>query len=552
MAERQPLFDDPSVVLVSTSARPAGENPLLASQSSNTSKQSDPPNALSLLLDSAIANAAKESTPELEPRNSSSKSSPRHPGSAHDLLDSEDVPEYNAEYKTTKPGVYSINELLALRNDPSVKHAQGQISLPDKNFWGQRTRVKERANDKKKKGGADGSRWEKKPSGFARVAELDSLGPDKINQLLGENPDEAEPDWGSAEGAQDNPIEMGETVEDFERWKAEMRRKAEGEYAAEPSSADTNAERAPNNEVDNFFSFVTPKGKPKPESSSTGSKSSRFSSFFHGPSSSPQQQSQPSLQSTTPQQPQRVENSPHKTPAGEPHSQEGASRFFGLNQGGSPAWNNSPQPGKPAVASPGAQGQPRTVQPPPGISPMFPPGLSAPQAAPYGPPHRGPPPVMPPPGFGGANDDFFKSLLSKGGAPPQFPGGQQPGFPPPGFSYPQNLPPNMKGNQGLPWMNMPPNAKPEQGSGQQGSQQQPLHNFPPGFAPPGASPGQKSGPDMHPYQQFPPGAPQGFMYPPDQQHRMPPGFPMYGGPPMQNPMQHPGNPGPMSGQKLSP
>lgn len=577
MADRQALFDDPSILLVSSLGTSAS-NPTneVLKITPDIAQQPEGRNALSLLLDSAIANAAKESTPELEPRSSgSARGSPKEVekiesrGENEKQLQSKGE-EYTVDYKSTTAYSYSINELILLRNSANVKEIQKELDLPEKSFWGLRQKTpKEKGPERRKKGGAEGLRWEKKPSGFARAAELDTMGHDKINQLLGENPDEAEPDWGTVDGSKDSQIDMGETVEDFERWKAEMRRRAEGEFSSEPLGNEPPvADSIPNNEVDNFFSFVKPKEKPKQESTSTSSKSSRFSSFFNAPAppqrDSPQtsrpqsnQQTQPiGSQETQPMAPRRL-----------PSQDESSSRFFGGNQSLN---NNQRAPGTPGT--PGTPQQNILPQGPPGLPRMYPPGL---QSGPYGAPPPGLPAGGPPPGFG-ANDNFFNTLLNKS-VPPQpstaHQQQQQPRFPPPpGFAYPQTAPQNMKGiTQFPPWMNMPPPGTAPDQAQTQNSPHQGFRNMPPGLMAQGpnqgnqmqnqGNPGQNLGNSMQNqgnvmspqnqknmrYQGFPPGVPPGFMYSHEQNHphgQMPPGFPMYGNPMQRQQMQQ----GPLNAQ----
>lgn len=126
--------------------------------------------------------------------------------------------------------------------------------------------------------------------GFARAEELDSLSNDKISQLLGEGPDELEPEWdaeiigdgkigkssgGGGEGGADDDLahmsmmNMGQTVEDFEKWKYQMKlqeRRRKGEVVDEEVEQqkladDESAAKNAGNEVDNFFSFIKPTHK---------------------------------------------------------------------------------------------------------------------------------------------------------------------------------------------------------------------------------------------------------------------------------------------------
>ncbi|KAK7680689.1 hypothetical protein QCA50_016257 [Cerrena zonata] len=315
-----------------------------------TSNGLEPGSALSKLLDSAMANAAKESTPELEPR--SSNASP-------------------------------VN-------------------------------------------------WERKPTGFGKANDLDSLSPDKISQLLGETADEVEPEWDTADlTGEELKINMGQTVEDFERWKMSMRneeRKKNGELE-DNSSETTQSTGNAGNEVDNFFSFVKPKSENSNKSSrntsvstpvnannETTTKSSRFSSFFNTPVSE------------TPSQPKE-----------QPQNQKllFGSRFFSASSTpgaaqAAPATAPGPAPAPAAAQVPpsikstlsGANTNVSLPEQNPVASPFNQhPGLVISQSLPH------PPPGLPhgPPGLpqapqnisqgipigGNANDSFFLSLLNK-------------------------------------------------------------------------------------------------------------------------------------------
>lgn len=518
-----PAIIDSSIILMdlsrSSSRTPKNQEKPPVSRGVSYSNGLEPGSALSKLLDSAVANAAKEQTPEPEAaRSPTLLNTPRR----ESLLEFKPVP-------SLKANVYSIDELLVLRSAPEVA-AFDTLQLPDSAFWvklnrNQRTTEKtgtSRRRDRRNQGPTDG-KWERKPTGFAKSSELDKMSPEKISQLLGENPEEDTPDWDNP-GAAEMQMDMGSTVEDFERWKQRMHENDRKNFAEE-SPAEPEAPKG--NEVDNFFSFVHPKtGASAPESTNSGSdsgKSSRFSSFFGGPGpqESPKRSGPP---------PGLSRNAPGKvdTSAG--------LRFFGLAHGsahGSPAQQNV----TPKEEHGGRQGQVHQMP-----SPMAGQGM----------PVNRPPGLIPPNVGGESNtqDAFFQSLMKKreepslakeqqsGKSEGNLEGGRLPHAPqqgsqgPPG---PHNLP------QGIPpWMVNPGMAPPP--GFQRGPQQMyqfqgppPPGMFPPGMGPPPGFPMQGRPPqDGQPNQQgmprsqmpppgfygYPPGmGPRGPGMPPQQQHQ---------------------------------
>ncbi|PVH16288.1 uncharacterized protein CXQ87_004160 [Candidozyma duobushaemuli] len=363
-----PAIIDSSIISMdssrSSSRTPRTQDKPSVSRGTSYSNGLEPGSALSKLLDSAMANAAKESTPEPETaRSPSSIASPRR----ESLSDFKPVP-------SSKANVYSIEELLVLRSTPEVAAFDTSV-LPDQAFWvikpvrNQKTSEKSgtsRRNNRRNQNSNDG-KWERKPTGFAKSSELDRI---------------RDPEWDNP-GASDLQMDMGSTVEDFERWKQRMHENDRKQFVDETP---TEPEAPKGNEVDNFFSFVNPRtGSSAPETSTPGSdsgKSSRFSSFFGGPG--PQES------------PKRSGPPPGlaRNPAGKPDPSAG-SRFFGLAQG-SPAQQHATPKQEPVA---------HQSQVPHVPSPMA--GQGMPMAG---------PPGLTPPNLGGdskAQDSFFLSLLNK-------------------------------------------------------------------------------------------------------------------------------------------
>ena len=311
-----PLLGDPSIIQVFKEDGSNNEKSSHVSSQAASSGSVEPGSALSKLLDSAIAKAAEESTPEFEPRSRSNS-----PNTT--------MPTISKLSKKSLERVYTIEFLFELRNLPFVKDYKETNELPDKSFWraksksqntssgakdfghnskhGNNNNNNKNKNASNKKRQDSASNWERKP-GFLKTGDLDSLSEDKISQLLGEPTEEIEPEWESADLNNELNLNMGQTVEDFEKWKSNMRseeRRRNGEIVED--NTDLNAEKS-GNEVDYFFSFVKPKTQsvdsnasslkapssgvstPTVANSEPSAKSSRFSSFFNTPSSEKQPQ----------------------------------------------------------------------------------------------------------------------------------------------------------------------------------------------------------------------------------------------------------------------
>lgn len=518
----------------------------------STSGSLEPGSALSKLLDSAMANAAKELTPEPETAKSSTLlASPRRSS----MLDFKPLP-------SSKAYMYSIEELLTLRSEPEIANFDTSV-LPDNAFWVIRPtrppkttnekngagRRRDRRNQNQNQQGDSSGRWERKPTGFAKSSELDRMSAEKISQLLGENPEEGAPEWDNP-GGSDLQMDMGSTVEDFERWKQRMRDNERKQYGEVETPSEPEAPKG--NEVDNFFSFVNPKSSgPAPEAATAASsegKSSRFSSFFGGPGpeESPKRSGPPPGLTS-------------RAPAGRPAEASGL-RFFGLAHG-SPAQQNLTPKKEPASL----QSHQQPPLPPQGLSPMAGQGI----------PLSGGPPGLGPMNLGGDSknqDSFFLSLLNKreqdqsAGSPgipkedkprqasqPQQRGSKPEGKPSPvipgqGAPTGPGGPGGPGGPQGIPpWMTNPGMGPPP---GFPGGPQHPQHMYqfqgppPPGMFPPGMAPPQGMPPQGYPGMQGRPGQSQDGQ--PNQQGiprgQMPPpgffGFPPGMGPGMPPPPPH--------------
>ncbi|KAI5960781.1 uncharacterized protein KGF55_004351 [Candida pseudojiufengensis] len=354
-----PLLVDPSIVSIDPShypsKRPSKNNK--RSQSHTSINNLDPSNALSKLLDSAMAHAAKENTPEsyVDDNNNVDDSFNDTENSTENVSKSQVEDEFNLISSTIPPkkyglpNIYTINHLLQLRDE--IELIEFSDTLPDLSFWRLKP-VREQGNGRsfnnnlnntgepfnnksKKFRRHQHETWERNKSekphqrnnrhGFNKAQELESLSDEKISQLLGEVPDELDPEWdddiidsskqqnGKKSIALDDSSKMsmavmGQTVEDFEKWKYQMKleeRKKNGEIIDEEKEKlkqkEVVAALNVGNEVDNFFSFVKPSTKeesiiststPKDEikqqggNSQSNSRSSRFTSFFQEPSSS--------------------------------------------------------------------------------------------------------------------------------------------------------------------------------------------------------------------------------------------------------------------------
>lgn len=245
-------------------------------------------NSFSKLLDSAIANAAKEVVPDTITDNP-------FEGSAVVSLGR----DKNAKY------VYSIETLLELRGLPLVKGFKETITLPEKSFWRSKSKfigIKDSPHSNKR-GGRKHNDFNKKSqeepwegrSGFLTANELDDMSKEKISKLLGEPEDEKEPEWKNTDLSEELKLDMGQTVQDFELWKMKMRneeRRKNGEAIEDDTRVTENIEKS-SNEVDHFFSFVKPRqgfetskvdtnraSTPVMSHSENSGRSSRFSSFF--------------------------------------------------------------------------------------------------------------------------------------------------------------------------------------------------------------------------------------------------------------------------------
>ncbi|CCG25208.1 hypothetical protein CORT_0H00920 [Candida orthopsilosis Co 90-125] len=471
--QSNPIFVDPSIVTLEKDAS--------ASLSSNQNRQSqsnerklshssihnlEPGNALSRLLDSAMAHAAKESTPELTATDAEHV--------AQDITESTDLETLLNTIPPSKQGkenIYTISKLLELKSDlddaPHIKDL-----LPELSFWrlkAQREPHPRHLNNNlnSENGGAykgkkfkkhQNETWERgkhhsnnygensKPDqftrrgsrhGFFKAEELDSLSSEKISQLLGEGPEELEPEWDSEiigdgkigkSGDDDlshmSMMNMGQTVEDFEKWKYQMKlqeKRRRGEVVDEDieqqqMADDESAAKNAGNEVDNFFSFIKPTHKePTIEeevvvsatveepaqanvaSNNANHRSSRFSSFFQQPSNQPAKETNKSVSEETQKQSTSATIPP-----------PGFSKFFGGQKSGPqtpqytsepPSLNASetrlPQLQRQGSSWSSPSGQPASHQPEQAI-PM-------PQQ----------PPQQPPMQHQSSNDSFFRSLLKK-------------------------------------------------------------------------------------------------------------------------------------------
>lgn len=439
MSSNNPIFSDPSIIQVSEDQSASNNSHSSAASfllKPSSSSALEPGSALSKLLDSAMANAAKESTPELEPRSSTNSPTIKSPLSSA------------AFYKFKNPNlIYSVDFLLSIKESPLVQNYDNSPELPDKSFWRLRAKAPSRnekdfanlnirnghhhnanANHNNNHSKNSNSRrqnnnnnpksfgWDKKGTGFVKNNDLDSLSNDKISQLLGEAVDEVEPEWESADLANDElKMNMGQTVEDFESWKAHMRLEDKKKHGDTEESIEHQTENQPRgNEVDNFFSFVKPKTEHSNETSKSSrntsvstpsgtnleaaGKSSRFSSFFNTPSSN--------------DLPQNTNKESQQSPASHHQKQQlsgGASRFF------SPAVQ--PQTTSPAQV-PISQSSQLPSQGPPipgfGFPSQNPPPItngyqSAPQTVTPNALFSGGGKT----GGGSVNDSFFLSLLNK-------------------------------------------------------------------------------------------------------------------------------------------
>ena len=509
-----PMLADPSIVIIAdndSTTKSISQHPTTTTTTTTTTTRTssvhslDPSNALSKLLDSAIAHAARESTPEVNEFEFDQQKT--NINNLNNDDDDDDDKVFINSIPPSKQGnnkIYTIKYLLSTRNE--IQPIDVNDKLPDKSFW---RLGKSRSNDGggggsggntnsgayKKKGrrGANyNETWERKNStssgsgrdrhgsdrhlGFNRSFELDQLSNDKISQLLGEQENELEtPEWDDVGNFSESSnkynnketnngglMNMGQTVEDFEKWKYQMKlqeRRKNGEVIDEENeelNTDTNAAAVhAGNEVDNFFSFVTQDQvndnidnggikdnetnfKQSNEQSHNDNdkphRSSRFSSFFHQPKEIP---SPATTTITTTVQPQS-QPQPQQLSSGQPTPNStqpppGFSKFFG---GPPPPPPPQPQP-LPQLGPSSTSTHNQDLGPNQGQGQQFfpPPSQQQQQQQPTQPPHilqrqgssissqgstTGPPPPPQPPQpptqlpVGAAsNDNFFMSLLSK-------------------------------------------------------------------------------------------------------------------------------------------
>lgn len=491
--QSNPIFVDPSIVTLEKDAstilslsqdRPHQQNE--RKQSHSSIHNLEPGNALSRLLDSAMAHAAKESTPEA----TNTEAGQAIQDADTETVELEALLNFIPPSKQDMENIYSINRLLKLKFEVNdVPHIKS--SLPELSFWrlkAQREPHPRHLNNNLngENGGIYKSKkfkkhqnetWERGKThsnnygennhkldhftrrgarhGFARAEELDSLSNDKISQLLGEGPDELEPEWdaeiigdgkigkssgGGGEGGADDDLahmsmmNMGQTVEDFEKWKYQMklqerRRKREvvdEEVEQQKLADDESAAKNAGNEVDNFFSFIKPTHKEPdfdeevvvsatveelapqanasaPASNNASHRSSRFSSFFQQPNtSSPTKQADKGAVD---------QQKPPVTLAAMPPP-PGFSKFFGGQKSGP----QTPQyTSEPPLLNASETGLPRLQRLESSWSSPL--GLPPPQAQKeHGAPlqqqqHQSQP--QPPMPHQSSNDNFFRSLLKK-------------------------------------------------------------------------------------------------------------------------------------------
>lgn len=437
------LWSDPAIVNASSSSVATSTHATSDMTSATPQKSAlEPGNALSKLLDSAMANAAKEKTPDFDP-----KPDP-------DLVSA--LSTSRSSFLSTIPPtkslharIYTIETLLQLRNDPAVALFD-QSRLPGHGFWATRLRAPENAaggkhsgshglnSRKNRRGGnsghsaanqTDSLKWERKPAGFLKQSELDGMSSEKISQLLGEAPDEGAPEWDSPGASAASKIDMGNTVEDFERWKQSMRQEDRRKRGEDDFQTMEHGEAHQSNEVDSFFSFVKPKDLvPEkanlPALKQSDLKSSRFSSFFSPPlaTGTPQE-------STTQLSSKRPSVSDSRSTSKSDVSSN--LRFFGSEQAQTPV-QSAQQPVANSLPPQVAKPQPLRAQngPPPGIHQKY--NQYAPnndfasggfQGGSMPPPGFGPPGGLPNFGHAGpmgmnpkTNDSFFLSLLNRGDA----------------------------------------------------------------------------------------------------------------------------------------
>ncbi|KAK6465939.1 hypothetical protein DFJ63DRAFT_35937 [Scheffersomyces coipomensis] len=433
------LFDDPSIIQLSS----GGGSTINQTSSTTNIHNLEPGSALSKLLDSAMANAAKESTPDLIPKSRSSTPPANNFNN--------NTTEYSSNEKAGSSLIYSVEFLLFLKDSPLIEEYKDSIELPDKSFW--RFKPKgvsstpssssindfSNGNNKNKKSNSFNRRhqnetWERKSSnntGFVKGGDLENFSSDKISQLLGEPLDELEPEWDAADSNTANSDSlgmMGQSVQDYEKWKLQMKldeRKRKGENITEE---DLLREQQPveekGNDVDNFFSFVKTAKEENLESqpaASDNSRSSKFSSFFDAAPTSAStilppglsKQNQPTPQSQSQQRQDLIHSQQQQQQA------SGASRFFSQDQASSgplPPQQHQvpPQQQQQQQQHQQQQQQSQSQQSQPQQQQQIPP-MSI-----HIPPHSNIPPMNNGPNLGlgtlhgsNNNDSFFMALLNK-------------------------------------------------------------------------------------------------------------------------------------------
>lgn len=429
MASSNPLLEDPSIIQVSS----GGTSTVTTTAPTPLNSSLEPSSVLSKLLDSAIAKAATESTPEFEPR--SSTNTP---------LQLSSVSPISSHASNGSRTTYSIDFLMSLRDLPLIENFKVGGKLPDRSFWRagpKKAAPKEQQASKRRGGKKEKSlaqqqqlqQLQQAPPFHRRgpSVDLDSLPEDKISHLLGETPDELEPEWDSVEVGGDLNMNMGQTVQDFENWKQQMRmeeRRLKGEDLVEESPREEvedgeYEQEKKGNEVENFFSFVKPKEITRKSSTTSNSssgveaKSSRFSSFFGGPGPANVKSSPKAASSTT---------SRTSSAVGTP-DEDGQSKFFGLRglgQSSQPQQNMAKTggPSGPPGLPPSRMNGPPGI--PPGYSPNQGPGVPVasrfmPGTGPGGPGTPGTP--------GTPGSSVIPPYMQNGRPDPQFTGPPAPG-----------------------------------------------------------------------------------------------------------------------------
>ncbi|ODQ81919.1 hypothetical protein BABINDRAFT_182843 [Babjeviella inositovora NRRL Y-12698] len=240
------IIDDPSIITMGTGYASAESH-------------ADSSDALSRLLDSAIANASAESAIPLVP------------------IELNAVEKLSVSPVTVKnPAcVYPLELLLVLRESPLVPDLSPE--LPDADFWRFKGKSLVQQSPQPKREWASSVDRSDRNDRQNRRSRAKGRGQTHVRD---EAPDlgdeEAEPEWDDVESS---GHDMSKTVQDFEKWRAQMRikeRKQRGEDINEAEvlqHVEQTAAQA-GSAVDSFFSF-------KSSASDVGEPTnSRFSSFF--------------------------------------------------------------------------------------------------------------------------------------------------------------------------------------------------------------------------------------------------------------------------------